>query len=101
MLEFVLRYMKCFGNCKTNILYNSLVRSIFEYCSVVWRPYYAAHSVRLESIQKIFIWQFMYSYGISKKIFSSCQRRFSHFQPTFKKEEVLNSAVFFLCVYVR
>lgn len=80
MLGFVLRNIKSFRSCRPKImLYNSLVRSILEYCSVVWRPHYATHSLRLERIQKRFVWHLMYSCGISKKKLSSYRRRLSHF----------------------
>jgi hypothetical protein len=36
-------------------LYTSLVRSILEYCSPVWSPFYAVHVDRLESIQRRFV----------------------------------------------
>jgi hypothetical protein len=52
-LGFVLRNIKTLRSYKTKILvYNHLVRSILEYCCVVWRPHYATHSLRLERIQK-------------------------------------------------
>src|SRR5699024_9882429 len=37
------------------ILYNSLVRSILEYNSVVWSPYYVTHTDRLEAVQLHFL----------------------------------------------
>ncbi|KAI8438347.1 hypothetical protein MSG28_010913 [Choristoneura fumiferana] len=56
VLGFVIRNTKSFKSSKSKILvYNSLVRSILEYCSVVWRPHYATHSLRLERIQKRFL----------------------------------------------
>lgn len=35
------------------VLYCELVRSVLEYASVVWSPYYACHIDRIESVQKI------------------------------------------------
>lgn len=57
MLGFIIRNGRMFRKSKTKImLYNSLVRSVLEYCSVAWRPHYATHSLRLERIQKRFLW---------------------------------------------
>lgn len=81
MLGFVLRNVKGFRNPKTKILlYYSLVRSILEYCSVIWRPHYSTHILRLERIQKRFLWHLTYSSGLSTKILSSYQKRLSHFK---------------------
>jgi hypothetical protein len=56
MLYFVGRNIKVFKGVKIKtIIYNGLVRSILEYCSVVWRPHYATHSLRIERIQKRFV----------------------------------------------
>lgn len=57
MLGFVLRNLTGFRHSKTKItLYNCLVRSVLEYCSTVWRPHYATHILRLERVQKPFLW---------------------------------------------
>lgn len=69
MLGFVLRNTKGFKNSATKvILYNSLVRSVLEYCSVVWRPHYATHSLRLERVQKRFLWHLAFSTGKAKQL---------------------------------
>lgn len=88
MLGFVIRNAKIFRKVKTKILlYNSLVRSILEYCTVVWRPHYAVHSLRIERIQKRFLRHLAYfaqkskeciSYESGLKLFrmnSLCKRR--------------------------
>lgn len=55
-LGFILRNSKDFRNIQTKkLLYNSLVRSKLEYCSIVWRPHFSVHSLRIERIQKRFI----------------------------------------------
>ena len=36
-------------------LYVAFVRSILEYCSVIWSPYYAVHINRIEAVQKRFL----------------------------------------------
>lgn len=69
MLGFVLRNSKGFCKSSTKImLYNSLVRSILEYSSIVWRPHYATHMLRLERIQKRFMWHLAFSEGKSKRL---------------------------------
>lgn len=67
-LGFVIRNAKEFRNVKTKIiLYNTFVRSILEYCSVVWRPHYAVHTLRIERIQKRFLWHLSFSARRTKK----------------------------------
>ena len=57
LLGLILRNCKMFTQAKTKImLYNSHVRSILEYCSTVWRPYYSTSSLCIERIQKRFLW---------------------------------------------
>ena len=71
MLSFILRNSKLFKHSKTKIvLYNSLVRSQLEYCSIIWRPHYATHSLRLERVQKRFLWYLSHQANINKSIFS-------------------------------
>lgn len=56
MLGFLSRSTKDFTNTRSlNILFSSLVRSILDYCSVVWSPYYNLQITRLENIQKRFV----------------------------------------------
>lgn len=95
MLGFVLRNTKQFRSCKTKImLYNCLVRSVLEYCSVVWRPHYAAHSLRLERVQKRFLWHLAFSRGIAKKV-RSYNNRLRHFKMiSLDKRRRLNDATF-------
>ena len=67
MLGFVIRNASGFRRSKTKmILYNCHIRSILEYCSTVWRPHYATHKLRLERIQKRFLWHLAYSCGVAK-----------------------------------
>lgn len=69
IMYFVNRFAKPFKDNKVKILlYYSLVRSILEYCSVVWRPHFATHSLRLERIQKKFLSNLAFTNGLAKKI---------------------------------
>lgn len=80
MLGFVSRNIVGFRCSRTKILlYNSLVRSIVEYCSTVWRPHYATHKLRLERIQKRFLWHLAFSSGLAKKK-KSYEARLNHFK---------------------
>lgn len=68
LLGFIIRNGRSFKRPQTKIsLYNSLVRSIIEYGSVVWRPHYATHTLRIERIQKRFARHLAYSMGIPCK----------------------------------
>lgn len=76
-LGFVLRNCKDFRCPKTKIvLYNSLVRSHLEYCSVVWNPFYEVYKKRIESVQKRFLWHLTYSCNLAKTIRSYPERLF-------------------------
>ena len=55
MLGFVKRFCHDIKNTHTlKSLYYSLVQSIFEYCSVVWLPFYECHKAKIESVLKQF-----------------------------------------------
>lgn len=65
LLGFVNRSTKLFSNTRCMIiLYTSLVRSILEYCSVIWSPSYQVHIHRIEGVQKKFIRQLCFRGGI-------------------------------------
>lgn len=56
MLNFIKRFGYHFQDPYTiKTLYVAYVRSILEYCSVVWSPYLKSHEERIESIQKQFL----------------------------------------------
>lgn len=56
MLGFIKRFSYNFKDPYTiKTLYISYVRSIIEYCSVVWCPYQPTHVARIESVQKQFL----------------------------------------------
>lgn len=80
MLGFIMRNGKVFKNPKTKImLYNAFVRSRLEYCSVVWRPHYATHSLRIERLQKRFVRHLAYTSGVARQL-SSYEERLKHFR---------------------
>lgn len=63
-LGFLLRTCKPFKKVDTyKILYFSLVRSVLDFCSVVWSPFYACHINRIERIQKTFLRTLHYRTG--------------------------------------
>lgn len=56
MLGFIKRFSYHFHDPYTvKTLYVSYVRSILEYCSIVWSPFSVTHESRIESIQKQFL----------------------------------------------
>lgn len=55
-LGFIFRMTKHFSDVHClKSLYGSLVRSILEYCSPVWNPYYNNGVERVESVQRRFL----------------------------------------------
>uniref|UniRef100_A0A6P7F1F3 Uncharacterized protein LOC114325552 n=1 Tax=Diabrotica virgifera virgifera TaxID=50390 RepID=A0A6P7F1F3_DIAVI len=56
MLGFIIRTSRCLHNINSiRLIYISLVRSVLEYCSVVWSPTYEVHIEKLEKVQNKFI----------------------------------------------
>lgn len=56
MLSFIKRFCYSFHDPYTiKTLYVAYVRSILEYCSIVWSPYSSTHVERIESVQKQFL----------------------------------------------
>lgn len=54
-LGFISRSLYKFKNIRTYMtLYNLYIRSILEYCSVIWNPHYQSHIDRLERVQRKF-----------------------------------------------
>mgnify|MGYP005984935793 CR=1 FL=1 len=82
-LGFVIRQSQDFTNIRVFLtLYNSLVRSLFDYCSVIWSPYQNFLKLRLEKIQKKFVKFLLYkinciytkeNYELMLKYFGLCQ----------------------------
>lgn len=56
MLNFIKRFSYNFKDPYTlKTLFIAYVRSILEYCSVVWSPHIKTHETRIESVQKQFL----------------------------------------------
>lgn len=94
MLGFILRNTKGFHTKTKIMLYYSLVRSILEYCSVVWRPHYATHTFRLERVQKRFLWHLAFCEGRSKRLPSYRMRLHEYKMRTLSTRRDLIDAVF-------
>lgn len=77
---FIVREMKIFKQpILTITIYNSIVRSILEYCSTVWSPFYQVHSDRMERVQKRFLYNLSYSDN-KCRILTSYNSRLSHYK---------------------
>ena len=63
MLGFILRSCKGFNIQTLKILYCALVRSILDYASVLWSPYYQVHVDHLEKVQNRFLRSIAYRLG--------------------------------------
>lgn len=94
MLGFVVRNSRGFHNKTKIMLYYSLVRSILEYCSVVWRPHYAVHTLRIERVQKRFLWHLAFSEGRSKRLHSYRTRLYYYKMRTLSTRRDIIDAVF-------
>lgn len=63
LLGFIKRNTKHINDTKALLcLYNCLVRSTLEYCSVIWSPCYACHISRIEQVQNKFAKYLLYKY---------------------------------------
>ena len=63
LLGFIKRNTKHINDTKAlSCLYNCLVRSILEYCSIIWAPRYACHVNRLEKVQNKFMKYLLYKF---------------------------------------
>ena len=93
MLGFVIRNSKIFKKACTKIsLYKSLVVSILEYASVVWRPHYASHCLRIERLQKRFLYHLAFSLGKSRTLKSYADRLvYFRLDSLEKRREILDS----------
>ncbi len=64
MLGVLLRTCKDFKNIKTHVLlFNSLVKSQLNYCTIAWNPKYEKYIDKIEDIQKKFIRQFSHKFN--------------------------------------
>lgn len=66
-LGFTCRSLKPFKNINTHKnLYNTYVRSILEYGSTIWNPYYGTHKNPIENVQRKFTRILCYKFGIPR-----------------------------------
>lgn len=60
MLGFVIRNTKSFTNTAAlKSIYFAMVRSKLEYCSIIWAPFYACHTINIERVHRKFL-KFLY-----------------------------------------
>lgn len=55
-------------------LFQSLVRPVLEYCSVIWSPFYEVHIKRLEDVQRKFVNFLLFKLNIDKELYSYTDR---------------------------
>lgn len=67
MLGFIQRNSQEFSVFTFKILYCSLVRSIMEYCSIIWCPFYNAQKSQLEKVQNKFLRICGYKMGLRRE----------------------------------
>ncbi|KAL0859619.1 hypothetical protein ABMA27_010746 [Loxostege sticticalis] len=69
LLGFIFRATKDFKNPRSMLsLFLSLVRSILEYCSPIWSPYYNVHIENIEKIQKKCLRYICYKYKFGRTL---------------------------------
>lgn len=82
LLGFILRNCQDFKHYSSKIsVFNSLIRSGLEYCSVIWSPFYEIHKKRLESVQKRFLWNLSFQSNMAKQL-TSYRSRIEFFKLT-------------------
>lgn len=65
MLGLVMRTTKNFTDYACiNLIYNALVRSILEYNTSIWAPFYSTYAHRVERVQKLFTRQIFFKNGL-------------------------------------
>lgn len=62
ILGYIWRNSKGLSSNAFILLYKALVRSILEYCCVVWSPHYGVHVKILERVQRKFMWYLHFRY---------------------------------------
>ena len=71
LLGFIKRNTKYIYDTKALLsLHNCLVRSILEYCSVIWSPYYQCHIGRLERVQNKFAKYLLFKFHFPYQVLS-------------------------------
>ncbi|KAL1446752.1 hypothetical protein WDU94_009851 [Cyamophila willieti] len=77
ILGYVFRNSKGLSSEAFLLLYKALVRSLIEYCCLVWSPHYEVHCHALERVQKRFLsyFSFRYPQECSSSLIPLSQRR--------------------------
>lgn len=79
-MGFIFRTIKPLRNPSSILtLFFALVRSIVEYCSVIWSPFYKTHIDRIEAIQRRFLRYLSAKFGLRRKL-SNYEARLEHFK---------------------
>lgn len=75
LLGFLSRTTRKFKNPNSFLyLYFTLIRTVLEYNSPIWSPFYAVHSERIERIQKKCLNMICYKHGLKRKLPSYADR---------------------------
>lgn len=75
IIGFITRITKDFKNPYSSLnLYYSMVRSILEYNSVIWTPFYIIHTKRIERVQSKFLNILRYRLGLKRELQSYTKR---------------------------
>lgn len=74
-MGFIIRTTKVFKKPKSLLcLYQSLIRSILEYCCPVWSPYYKVHTDAIEKVQKRCLRYASYRYSMGRVLQNYSER---------------------------
>lgn len=104
MTGFVMRQCWDFDNVETlKSVYFALVRSLLEYCSIVWSPFYKTHIDRIERVQSRFVNFLLYKININPHMLAypewlrligleSLESRHNHLSLSFG-HKILNNSV--------
>lgn len=92
LLGFITRITKQFRQSKSLIyLYYSLIRSVLEYNSAIWSPFYKVHSYRVEGVQRRCLKILSYRCGMGRKLGSYKERlSYFHISPLYLRRQMID-----------
>ena len=65
MLSYLKRWSTDFSDVRVLVLlFNSLVRFLLEYNTLIWSPFFSSHIKRFEAVQNNFLKYLMYTLGL-------------------------------------